>query len=136
MKIVFFQFLIKIEIHKKSVYRKYNSFFDLKTKQILKIFHFSFFNFKAKIEKRKNFWISFFDIKSKNWFENFDFCFLKMVLNQNRFNKFFLSFFFFQFNNQIRKMEDIYSSVYKTFIWFSIEVFGWKLNSDPIFNSI
>ena len=31
--------------------QKYNSFFDLKTKRSLKIFHFSFFNFKTKIEK-------------------------------------------------------------------------------------
>ena len=44
---------------------KVNSLFDLKTKQILKIFHFSFFNFINKIEKGKNFlkFIFWFEIK-------------------------------------------------------------------------
>ena len=35
----------------ESAYQKYNSFFDLKTKRILKTFHFSCFNFITKIEK-------------------------------------------------------------------------------------
>ena len=35
----------------RYLYRKYNSFFDLKTKEISKIFHFSCFNFITKIEK-------------------------------------------------------------------------------------
>ena len=87
----------------QSVHRKYNSFFDLKTKRILKFFHFSFFNIKTKIEKWKNFWNSFFDFKSRNEIENFDFCFLKVVLNQNRFKKnFFLRFWFY---NSIIKFE-------------------------------
>ena len=45
--------------------RKYNWFFDLKTKLILKIFHFSFFSFIIKIEKLKNFlkFIFWFEIK-------------------------------------------------------------------------
>ena len=84
---ILFHFKTKIEcpfwptdcarIHFKSVHRKYNSFFDLKTKRILKIFHFSFFNFKTKIEKWKNFlkFIFWFQIKKWNrkfWFLLFE----------------------------------------------------------------
>ena len=47
----------------ESMYWKYNLFFDLKTKRILKIFHISFFNFITKIEKEKNF------LKLIFWFE-------------------------------------------------------------------
>ena len=61
----------------QSVHRKYNSFFDLKTKRILKFFHFSFFNIKTKIEKWKNFlkFIFWFQIKKWNrkfWFLLFE----------------------------------------------------------------
>ena len=90
------------------MYRKYNSFFDLKANQILKFFHFSFFSFITQIEKRQIFWNSIFDSKTKNEFKNFDFCFLKLVLNQNRFKKNFFSFLLFQFHNQIWKMKDIF----------------------------
>ena len=48
----------------KSVYQKYNSFFDLKTKWTLKFFHFSFSHFITKIEKPKNF------LKFIFWFQN------------------------------------------------------------------
>ena len=96
----------------ESAYRKYNSFFDLKTKRILKIFHFSCFNFITKIEKWNNFWNSFFDLKSKNEFEYFDFCFLKLILNQNRFQKSFFSIRAlkvpFNFHFKIRMKKEIF----------------------------
>ena len=99
----------------QSVYRKYNSFFDLKAKRISKIFHFSFFNFKTKIDKWKNFLKFIFLFQIKNEFENFDFCFSKLVLNQNRFKKIFFSILVFQFNNQIWKMKDIF---WNSFFYF------------------
>ena len=51
-----FDFEIELRFQNQSVYWKYNSFFDLKTKRILKCFHFSFFNFITKIEKERIFW--------------------------------------------------------------------------------
>ena len=95
-------------IHGRSVYRKYNSFFNLKTKRVLKFFIFRFSISLPTLKKRKIFWNSFFDFKSKNEFENFDFCFLKLVLNQNRLKKDFLPFFIFSFNNQNWKMKDAF----------------------------
>ena len=84
------------------MFQKYNSFFDLKTKQILKFFHFSFFNFITKTEKGKNFLKLIFWFQIKNEFKNFDFRFLKLVWNQNRFKK---NFFCFSFFNSIMKFE-------------------------------
>ena len=91
----------------ESAYRKYNSFFDLKTKLVLKYFYFSFFNFITKIEKSKNFlkFIIWFEIKKwiqEFWFFFFFFFFFNLVLNKNRLKKNnFFFFLFFQFNNQI-----------------------------------
>ena len=85
----------------QSVYRNYNSFFDLKTKRILKIFRFSFFNFITKIEKWKNFLKFIFWFEIKKWIRKF--CFLKLVLNQNRVKKKF--FFRFSFFNALIKFE-------------------------------
>ena len=85
-KVKNFQNLFCFEIKKRiilsvhwleSVYRKYNLFFDLKTKRILKILHFSFFMSKQNLKNERIFWNSFFDLKSKNEIENFDFCFWK-----------------------------------------------------------
>ena len=62
----------------QSVYRKYNSIFDLKTKQILKFFQFSFFNFMTKIEKRKNFLEFIFWFQIKKWIRKFWFLFFEI----------------------------------------------------------
>ena len=62
----------------ESMYLKYNSFFDLKTKEISKIFHFSCFNFITKIENWKNFlkFILWFEIKK--WIRIFWFLFFEI----------------------------------------------------------
>ena len=82
-----FSFKLKIEWHfrftdswdeMESVYRRYNSFFDLKTKWILKIFHFPFFNFKTKIEKWNNFLKFIFWFQIKKWNRKFRFSFFEV----------------------------------------------------------
>ena len=59
----------------ESVYQKYNSFFDLKTKRILKFFHFSFLSFITKIEKQNNFLKFIFWFQNKKWIRKFRFLF-------------------------------------------------------------
>ena len=110
----------KLEINPiQSVHRKYNLFFDLKTKRILKIFHFSIS--KQKLKQNWNeiiFWNLFFNFKSKNEFENFDFCFLKSVLNQNRFKKIF---FRFSSVSSIIKFKKLISKFWSSFFVFWFE---------------
>ena len=83
---------IKTQNIKKSVHQKYNSFFDLKTKQILKNFYFLFFNFITKIEKWKNFFEIHFLISNQKMNTKI-LVFLKLALNQNRFKKIFFFIF-------------------------------------------
>ena len=54
LKFVLFLNRIILLVHGLIRVPKYNLFFDLKTKQILKIFHFSFFNFITWIRKWKD----------------------------------------------------------------------------------
>ena len=106
----------------KSVYQKYNSFFDLKTKWILKFFHFSFSNFITKIEKPKNFlkFIIWFEIEKwirKFWILFYEIGFKsKWIKKQSvyrKYNSFFdlkakeiLKNFHFSFCNFITKIVD------------------------------
>ena len=92
----------------ESVYQKYNLFFDLKTKRILKIFYFSFFNVITKIEKWMNFLKFIFWFEIKKWIREFRFLFFEIGFKSKQSQKKFFSFFFFQFNNQIWKMKDIF----------------------------
>ena len=72
--------------------------------------------------------ILFFNIQNLTWkLDSFE---LKIGVKIN-----------FQWKNAMENwLDEIYtygpSSMYKTFIWFSIEFFDWKMNFDPIFNSI
>ena len=98
----------------ESVYQKYNLFFDLKTKRILKIFYFSFFNVITKIEKWMNFLKFIFWFEIKKWIRKFRFLFFEIGFKSKQSQKKFFSFFFFQFNNQIWKMKDIFEICFLT----------------------
>ena len=77
----------------------------------LKFFHhFSYFNFELKVKIGKN-----------------NFCISKLKWTLNGTFGARMSVYLIRVQNP---------SVYKTFIWFSIEFFGWKSNFDPIFISI
>ena len=111
-----FQFWIKIEIHKNSLFH-YNfkmkiewhfwcTDFNPCTESIIHFliwkqngfWIFFIFRFSISLPKLKTeriFWNSLLDFKSKNEFENFDFCFLKLVLNQNRLKKRIVFVFYF-----------------------------------------
>ena len=90
------------------MYRKYDSFFDLKTKRILNFFSFFIFPFHKQNWKMKE----FFEIHFLIWNQKMNskiliLIFLKLVLNQNRSKK-KIFFFLFQFNNQIWKIKGIF----------------------------
>ena len=117
----------------QSVYRKYNSFFDLKRKVFRKFFILHLLISWPKLKNERIFRNSFFDFKSKNKFENFDFCYSKLVWNQNRVKKIIFSFFLLQCINQIRKMKDIFwicavrvyfvHSISNCIFWLKIEFY-------------
>ena len=109
------------------MYWKYNSFFDLKTKRILKIFHFSFLNFKTRVEKWMNFLKFIFWFQIKKSIRKFWFLFFEIGFKSKQIQKNFFSFFIFQFNFQIWKMKDTFWNLFfhfKSKNWFqSFEVF-------------
>ena len=92
----------KSDVPFESMYRKYNSFFDLKTKRILNIFQFSFLNFITKIEKWKNFLKFIFWFEIKKWIWKFWFLFLEIDFKSKNIQKFF---FRFSFLNSVIKFE-------------------------------
>ena len=131
----------------ESMYLKYNSFFDLKAKEISKIFHFSCFNFITKIENWKNFlkfilwfeikkwirifWFLFFEIDFKSKYirvrkRPFHFCsifnnFKKMKIDYGQFSIQFLNF-------QIRrKIENLFFGNFQINFQFLIISNKWKL---------
>ena len=91
-----------IKHENESMYRKYNPFFDLKLKRILKVFHFSFFSFKIKIEKWKKFLKFIFWFQIKKWIRKFWFLFFEIGFKLKQIQKIFFRFSFF---NSIIKFE-------------------------------